>query len=327
MCIPRIEPPRTPHRDGDALAGARSKLAVVVVSWNTRDLLLAALGAVLNDASGFSPVVYVVDNASADGSPDAVAARYPQVALIRNVGNVGFARANNQAIDATRSDYVLLLNSDTEIHPGALDRLVAFLDAHPRAAAVGPQLVYPDGRRQLSYGRFPGLGEQAALAIGLGRFVVPDEEHGAWESAPREVDYVAGACMMVRRAAITEVGLMDERFFMYSEEADWCYRLRRAGWSVWFEPAARVMHVRGGSTRQARGRMLAELYRSRVQFVRKHRGLVAARGMKLCMALDVGLRIVACPARSMLSPGPDARRDLRDRVAAYQHLLRGLPSY
>jgi hypothetical protein len=244
----------------------------VVVNWNTRELLLACLAALAAHARDAE--VWVVDNASTDGSGAAVAESYPHVRLIANQENVGFARANNQVLRQLQTPFAWLLNPDTEIRPGALDALEAALDAHPLAAVVGSALFNPDGSPQACSFPFPTpLGTWAEwlyLPAGLARW-----RDRTFQLAPRreegETDWVLGASMLVRAQAMAEVGLLDEGFFMYSEELDWCARFRAAGWQVRLALASEVVHHGGASTRQVPDRMLIELFRTRARFFRRHR--------------------------------------------------------
>lgn len=254
-------------------------VSVILVSWNTRQLLLDCLAALPAALGNLNADVWVVDNASSDGSVAAVRESFPAARLIENKHNVGFAAANNQAIMASAGRYALLLNSDTSATPGAIGRLVAFADECPRAGVVGALLLNPDSSFQASYARFPSLHSELLSVTGIGPRLF-----GRWypnrgpsrSQEPQRVDWVQGACMLARRDAIDQAGLMDERYFMYNEEIDWCLRIWRAGWETWYLPTACILHHGGQSTRQARHAMIQALYRSKVRFFRKHRGVGAA---------------------------------------------------
>ncbi|MCX7789404.1 MAG: glycosyltransferase family 2 protein [Chloroflexaceae bacterium] len=254
-------------------------VSVILVSWNTQDLVLACLESLPAAFGTVRADVWVVDNASSDMTLEMVRSRFPEVHLIENRHNVGFAAANNQAIAASQGRYVLLLNSDTVAHPGSIEQLVRFADSHPQAGVVGPMLLNPDGSFQDSFARFPSLANEFLSVTGIGRRLISrtypgfDVRHA---QVARRVDYVSGACMLVRRAAIAEVGVMDELYFMYSEEIDWCYRIRKAGWEIWFTPEAQIVHYGGQSTRQWRSAMIRALYRSKVRFFRLHYGHLQA---------------------------------------------------
>jgi GT2 family glycosyltransferase len=255
-------------------------ISIVLVSWNTRDLLLACLDSLPDAVGALCADVWVVDNGSTDGSVAAVRVWRPSdavlpVHVIENERNVGFAAANNQAIVASTGRYILLLNSDTIARPGSIDRLVHFADERPQAGLVGAMLLNPDGSYQGSFADFPSLHSELLSASGLG-----ERLFGRWypnygpshAQAARQVDYIQGACMLARRAAVEQIGLLDEAYFMYNEETDWCLRMRRAGWESWYAPNARIVHYGGQSTKQVRQAMVQALYRSKVRFFRKHHG-------------------------------------------------------
>lgn len=248
-------------------------LAVVIVSWNVSELLVDCLAALPAAAAGIDYETIVVDNASSDGSADRVAAEFPQVRLIRNAANLGFARANNQGIGATDAEYVLLLNSDTLPPPGSLTGLVRFMDEHPGAGAAGPQLRRPDGGVQpYAFGCDPS--PAYLLARGLSRLLFHRSLHNWETNRVRPVDWVSGACLLVRRAAIARAGLLDEKIFMYFEDSDWCLRIRRAGWQVFYDPQVAIVHLGGRSI--ARNPAARPAYdESLVYFYGKHYGRVA----------------------------------------------------
>jgi hypothetical protein len=288
------------------MAESALDLAIVLVSWNTRELLLNCLEALPAALGDLDASIWVVDNGSADGTVAAVLAQFPAVQLLVNARNVGFAAANNQAIQASRSRYVLLLNSDTIATPGSIAQLVAFADQQPRAGIVGGRLVNPDGSFQASFADAPSLRSELLSSSGLGPRL-----YGRWypsygprrSQATRRVDYIPGACMLTRRSALAEVGLMDEDYFMYSEETDWCLRMWRAGWEVWYLPAARIVHYGGQSTRQMRQAMVRALYRSKVRFFRKHYGALSAAALR---AIFVAVSCTKWLAQRMQAIGRDA---------------------
>ncbi len=258
-------------------------VTVVIVTWNTRDLTADCIESVLSNAGTSLSEIVVVDNASADGTSDMLAERFPAVRCVRNERNHGFAFANNQGAAASSSEVLLLLNSDARLTPGALDAMVEVLARQPRAAVVGARLVNGDGSFQASHSRFPSLLREFLILSGLGRLLYgrhypsrgPETERG-----PQIVDYVEGACLLVRRQAYQDVGGMDVGYFMYAEEVDLCHALREAGWQIWYQPAARVIHLAGGSSLKRAAEREADLYRSRVRYFRKHHGDVQARILK-----------------------------------------------
>lgn len=248
----------------------RPDLSICIVSWNAREYLVQALRSIRGAGCAASIEVIVIDNASRDGSPEMVAEQFPWVRLIANPDNAGFARANNQGITASRGRYVLLLNPDTIVHPCACDGLVAAMEARPEAAAVGPLVRNRDGSVQYSARTFPTL--RAALFRlftwhrAVRRYLLADWDH----RSAREVDWASGAAICLRREAIEKVGALDEQFYMYCEDMDWCYRARQAGWSIWHDPAATIIHFRGASSDQCAARMVLAFHRSMRQFYWKH---------------------------------------------------------
>ncbi len=253
-------------------------LTVVVVSYNTAALLERCLAAILahpaGPADGSAMELIVVDNASRDGSAALVRERFPQAILIANERNVGFGAACNQAIRVARGRYVALVNPDAEVQGESLAGLVRFLERHPRAAVAGGRLRYADGTFQHSSFRFPSLIQIALDFFPLYWRLAESRLNGryprAWDERAHQIDHPLGAFMAVRRAAIDEVGLLDEGYFMYVEEVDWCYRFKRAGWEVWHCPDALAIHHGGQSTRQQAAAMFLELQRSRLRFYRKY---------------------------------------------------------
>jgi GT2 family glycosyltransferase len=230
-----------------------------------------------------------------------VSERFPDVRLFRNDENVGFARANNQALAETRGDLVLLLNSDTEVRTGALATLAEFMAEHPRAGAVGPRLLNGDGSLQLSC--HPMLTpEREFWRLSFLDRIAPRAtyrmEH--WRTdEPRQVEVIKGACLMLRREALDQIGPLDEGYFMYTEEVDLCHRLAQAGWELWWEPRAEVVHYGEASTRQAAERMYLQLYRSKVQFYRKFGGERQAVRYKRLVRIAYWPRAVLSPRKQV----------------------------
>ncbi|HET7037214.1 MAG TPA: glycosyltransferase family 2 protein [Thermomicrobiaceae bacterium] len=256
--------------------GATADLSAVIVAWNTRDLLLACLASLEREAAraGLALETIVVDNASTDGTAAAVRAAFPGVRLLAQRENRGFAAASNLGIRATGGRAVLLLNPDTELQPGSLGALWRALHAMPHVGLVGALLLNPDGSLQSAGYRFPGLAQQVLDFFPLHPRLAGSRLNGRFSSGdgrtPFAVDHPLGACMLLRREAIDEVGPLDEGYFMYSEEIDWCRRLKAAGWTILTAPAARVVHHGGRSTGQVSRAMLVELHRSRARYFRRH---------------------------------------------------------
>ena len=279
--------------------GDQPDLSVGVVSWNTRDLLCQCLESVYNTSDGPAPEVTVVDNASSDGSPEMVAFRFPRARLVRNRVNLGFAAACNLAYKHSAGRYFLLLNSDTIVLDDALKMLMGFMDAHPEAGAAGAKLLNRDGTLQRSCSRFPGVLTELFDALYLSKLFPRSRLFGGYSMSywdfdeVREVDFVGGSCLILRREALEEVGLLDESFFMYTEEADLCYRLWQRDWAVYYCPDAKVVHLGGESARQYGSRILLHLYAGRNRFIRKHRGRWAAAAHRVVVAIGALSRLCA----------------------------------
>ena len=223
-------------------------LSVIVVSWNVRDLLRACLRALPDATEGLAVEVIVVDNGSGDGSPDIVASEFPQVTLLRNAENQGFALANNRGIATSHGRYLVLLNSDTVAPRRSLAGMAEFMDTQPRAGAASPRLLRPDGTPQpYAYGDDPTplYLFRRALAHRSGGYL-----HDWGVDRPIQAGWVSGACLVARRSAVDEVGGLDENIFMYFEDNDWCRRMRLKGWEVWYNPLAQITHIGGASLSQ-----------------------------------------------------------------------------
>lgn len=298
-------------------------LSVVIVNWNVRDLLRRCLETIV---AAQSPVVevIVVDNASSDGSAEMVHTAFPRATLIANADNRGFPAANNQGLAAARGRFVMILNPDTEIVGDALARMVAYLDAHPEAGALGPQLVNPDGSIQSSHRRFPTFAtalfestwlQGIAPRHLLRRFYMDDTP----ADTTHEVDWVTGACIAVRRGVLDRVGGFDEGFFMYSEELDWCKRIKSAGWKIVYLPEAKVIHHAGKSSEQAVAARHINFQTSKVRYFRKHHGRFVAGALRVSL-LAMYLWQIAMESLKALIGHKRAMR--RQRVGVYWQVLR-----
>jgi N-acetylglucosaminyl-diphospho-decaprenol L-rhamnosyltransferase len=292
-------------------------LSIVIVSYNVRDYLLACLDSIYRQGADLKMEVIVVDNVSADGSVEAVKTRFPQVRLIANVQNVGFARGNNQGWAASQGRYVLFLNPDTELGAGTLEGMLTLADAHPQEAIFTCRLLNSDGSWQQSCFRFPTL--RMAFygffplvpmdAVANGRYPA---QCGQRDFSP---EHILGACLLLRREAMQAVGGWDERFFMYFEETDLCYRLRRAGYRSLYTPAFTVTHHGGRSTAPVQEKMSVAFYRSQAYFYRKNYGLARLALLKAIVFAGV----LFWAARS-------TRGTLRGRISAALYRTR-LASY
>jgi GT2 family glycosyltransferase len=296
-------------------------MAVAIINWNTRDLLRACLATVL--AEGAEEIV-VVDNGSYDGSIEMVRREFPTVRLKVLPSNPGYGAASNIAFRLCTAEYVLLLNSDTEVRPGALTALTRALDTRPRVGIVGPRLENVDGSLQRSVFPFPSpfisLLKRQPLAALVSRLPGLREHYPLnWaHDAERRVPWVLGAAQAIRRASFDAVGGFDESYVMYFEEVDLCYRMRKAGWETRFDPSATIMHVGGAATRQRRQEMLVRLTLSSLEFHRHH-----DRGLRLALARLV----VRASARTWLARDTvryylSRRTTLRERLAQDRQVWR-----
>jgi len=301
-------------------------LSVIIVNWNVRDLLRRCLHSILANLPACQLEIIVVDNGSTDGSPEMVRTEFPQVHLMANPDNRGFTAANNQGLAVARGRYVLLLNPDTEVVGDALETLVAFADAHPDVGVVGPQLLNPDGTVQSSRRRFPTLAtallestwlQPYAPRRLLARYYVldrPDDE-------VQDVDWVTGAALMARREAVEQVGPLDEGFFMYSEELDWCRRFRAAGWRVIYLPTARIIHHEGKSSEQVLPARHIHFQTSKIRYFRKYHGPAAAEALRWFLLGNYLWQIGVEGAKWLLGH----KRPLRaERIAAYRQVVQAL---
>ena len=268
-------------------------ISIIIVNYCTRDLLRNCLASLRTNAL-LELNIFVVDNNSSDGSVAMVQAEFPEVRLIINCGNVGFAKANNQAIRESVAKYVLLLNSDTVIPPGALQMMLQFVEQHPEVGAVSPRLRSADGSIQRTvrrtnagtglmwlFWRLSGLGSlvprnharhwiRRYLGFALGRTLRAYLDSYESSLSPMEVETLSGACLLLRRRAVDDVGLLDEHFFMYMEDIDYCMRLAKAGWKLYYLPAAEIIHLGEQSSGGRMRKYKVEAYRSLFYFYRKH---------------------------------------------------------
>ena len=299
-------------------------LSIVIVNWNVRDLLRRCLNSILDTGCSILVEVIVVDNASTDGSVEMVETEFPGVHLITNADNRGFPAANNQGIAVAQGRYVFLLNPDTELVGDALATMVAFADAHPDAGIVGPQLLNSDGSVQSSRRRFPTLAtaffestwlQSCSPPRVLERYYVLDRP----DDVVQDVDWVTGAALLARRKAIQQVGPMDEGFFMYSEELDWCRRIKAAGWQVVYLPTATVIHHEGKSSEQVIPARHIYFQSSKVRYFRKHHGSLQAEVLRWFLLATYAYQL----AREGFKWLVGHKRPLRaERVRAYRQVLR-----
>jgi GT2 family glycosyltransferase len=253
------------------------RLSISIVNWNTTQLLRALLESIRRNAPPFDYEIIVVDNASADFDAQQFASEFPDVRLIANTGNLGYARANNQALAVSKGEYVLLLNPDTEATENAIRNLVEFAVSHPDTAAVGGKLIRPGGSVDRSVRSFPYPGPIAWEFLGLSKLFQRSSTFGAYRMTwfgydkPAEVDQPMGSCLLITRHAIEQIGMLDEDFPIFFNEVDWLYRAKQAGYAIWFTAEAVFVHHGAASTIQVnKRRMRRESHDSLLLFYRKH---------------------------------------------------------
>ena len=269
-------------------------VSAVVVSYNTAELTVRCLSVLVADLAGVRSELIVIDNGSADGSVPAVRAAIPGAVVIESGRNAGFGAANNVGLARARGEFVLLLNSDAFVEPGAVAALIDCLRRHPRAAVAGPRLLNADGSLQRSCFRFVSPIRALLENLWLSRLAGPARWAGDYSRWPHDVetdvDWVVGACMLVRRTAYEAVGGFDERFFMYAEETDWQHRMRAAGLGVVFCPAARVTHLGGASGDADRPARNVQFFESLDRYVVKHHGRAGLVAVRAAMVVGCSLR-------------------------------------
>jgi GT2 family glycosyltransferase len=272
-------------------------ISVIIVSWNAKHFLLDCLKSMNDGGSTKSLEIVVVDNASTDGSPEEVEKNFPEVKLIRNETNRGFAAANNIGIKESNGRYVCLINSDIEVLGNCLDLLCDYMNGHASVGMLGPKILNPDMTLQSSCRSFPSLWNNFCIATGLSRIFrgtrVFSGEHMLFfkHDVERRVNVLVGCFLMVRREALNQVGPLDERFFMYAEDIDWCKRFWKAGWEVAFFPNAQAIHYRGGSSSNAPIKFALEQDRAILQYWKKYYQIPGQIAILTIIALNHMLRV------------------------------------
>jgi GT2 family glycosyltransferase len=295
-------------------------ISIIIVNWNTKELLLDCLTSVYATTTGLSIETIVVDNGSRDGSGQAVQDRFPQVKLIQNTKNRGFAKANNQALADTTGRYCLFLNSDTVLTDGSLKGLVTFMDKTPEAGISACQYINADGGKQNSFDNFPTLATEL-LNKALLKILLPNKYPSKKKEyrEPMEVDSVIGACMVVRAEAIKEVGPMDEDYFFFMEETDWCFRMHRAGWKIYHLPHIKVYHLQGKSKEKNPSKAWIEYYRSVYIFFKKQRSPLSYYFLRIARIGKLLINMVLVSVGILLTLGMDS--GLKRRFAIYRDVL------
>ena len=269
-------------------------VAFIIVTWNARDLLMDCLESLFSQVSSIRYEVFVVDNGSHDGTVEAVKDRFPDAKLIANENNLGFAAANNQGLKAMSARYAVLLNSDTIVSKGVFERLVRFMDENPDTAVTGPQLLNKDGSKQNCFHNYPSLLSEV-VGLGLLKSLFPKKYPGKRKNydSPLETDAILGACLMVRKTVVDRLGYMDDGYFFFLEETDWCYRMKKAGWKIYHIPDVKIVHLHGASTKKkVPVATWIEYYRSNYRFFRKNIGFLSLVLVTIIKLLKLSLNVI-----------------------------------
>lgn len=286
-------------------------VSIVLVCWNNKGYLDPCLKSLYDGNLTFTYDVYVVDNGSTDGSQDMLREKYPEVVIIQNEGNVGLSKASNQGIVASSGKYVLLLNNDTIVNAESFNAMVDFMNDHPESGAVGGRLLNEDGSFQSGYGNFSTLWEEILITIGIGDRVKSGYPLHYDAGRTVEAKWMSSACLMVRRAAIDQVGMLKEDFFIYGDEVDLQYRLVKAGWKNYYLPHATTLHYGGRSMNRWKRRKM--VYRGKLLFYHKNYGVVQTTILRIVMGLFSLLKLAVW---AVVSLAPSLRERAKLELAS-----------
>ncbi len=273
-------------------------ISIIIVSWNARHFLSKCLQSLVHEAIGLRPEIIVVDNASTDGSPEMVRKEFPEIKVICTGANLGFAKANNIGIRESSGRYLCLVNSDVEVLRGCIGSMISYMEQHPEIGLLGPKVLNPDLTLQSSVRGFPTLWNSFCRALALDKVFPKSRLFGGYllgyYSGNRicDVDALSGAFMLVKREAVDAVGLIDEDFFMYSEDIDWCMRFHKAGWKVVYFTEAKVIHYGGGSSSNDPIKFYIEQQRSRLRYCRKHHNKFCQKSLLFIILFHHILRVI-----------------------------------
>lgn len=284
-------------------------LSIIIVNYNTKELTRQTLQSIYKYNHNLDFEVIVVDNNSTDDSVDMIKEEFQQVLLIRNQDNLGFSRANNIGIKKAKGKYILLLNSDTVIMEDTLEVMFNFMESNPNVGAAGCKVVLPDGSLDKACKRsFPTPQNALYNALKLDKLFPHNKKFGEYnltyldEDEIHEVDCLVGAFMMVRKEAIEEVGLLDENFFMYGEDIDWCYRIKKAGWKIVYYPKTKIIHYKGGSSKKKNPKLIYEFYRAMYLFFEKHYKDKYSQLTKYIVYLGIWTKMVLSLVTNLFKP-------------------------
>lgn len=283
-------------------------VSIIIVNWNTRELLQDCLTSVYERTGDIEYEIIVVDNGSTDSSVEMVKKNFPLVNVIENAENLGFARANNIGIKAGKGRYICLINSDITILDDCFGKLMKFMDSNPGAGMAGPKILNADLTIQHSCRHFPSIWNNLCQSLGLNHLFPKSAFFSDWimdywsHDSIRSVDALSGCFWMTRRKALEEVGLLDEDFFIYGEDLDWCKRFRKAGWDIVFYPEAEAIHLGGASSAAAPVKFYIEMQKADLQYWRKHHGISGKIGYMAVILLRETIRTIARGIQYTLCP-------------------------
>ncbi|HEY9679240.1 MAG TPA: glycosyltransferase family 2 protein [Drouetiella sp.] len=299
------------------------KLSISIVHHHGLSMLRDCLRSIYTNAPNFPFEVVVVDNVSTDGAVAMIESEFPQVHLRKNSERHGFGHNQNTAIEACSGEYIFIYNDDTLVHGTALSELCNFLDEHQETGLVGPKLLNADGTLQMSCYKFPSpircIWENLLLTAAFPNSKIFGDYRKWLHDSVRDVDFVIGAAMLVRRKVLDEVGLFDELFFMYSEETDLQMRIKKAGWKIMLDPNAVITHLGGASSEQAKDKQFAEFQKSSAKLTRKHYGIAGSVTQRILMVVGALLRISLWSVISLISPSKKERA--QREIAIWKRLL------
>ena len=322
-------------------------LTISIVNYNTRNLLKGCLNSVYENIRGIKFEVIVVDNNSTDDSLEMLKKEFPQVILIQNKENVGFAKANNQALSGGKGRFFVLLNSDTKVLPHSIEGMVKFMDLHPEVGVVGCEQIRPDGSiqptinialnmwtnlwliflRLFQVKRLVSNSRQASFMVNhfrgaLGKTINSYLSHYSDKREPYRVDWVSGVCLLARKKAVDEVGFLDENFFMYSEDVDWCLRMKQKGWKIYFLPGNKIMHhIRQSSNKGEFDDISPQRFKSIFYFFKKHYGRKAVLVLKILVILSILVQLKLLLLIYLIS---DKKKEIKIRLKNASDLLNSL---
>lgn len=297
-------------------------ISILILNYNTKALLEQCLNSIKSNARNIQYEIIVVDNNSSDGSVEYIEQHFSGLTIIANKHNAGFTKANNQAAKLAKGRNLLILNSDTIIHPNSLDALVEYLNASPNVAIVGSKLKNPDGSLQLSCGIYPNLYNQFLYRTFISR-IFPNNpilgvyQYGGWDySTTRLVDWVTGACLLIRKEIFERIGGFDENIFMFYEDVDLCFRVKKLGHNIVFFPDAEITHIQGGSWKNYRETPISHGCKSALYFFKKHYPYWQSYVLKLFLIVEILLSIIIFIPYLLLKG--ESTKDIKSRLKGYK---------